>query len=297
MMKKLLYLLATATIVVGAVLYVVMNSARSLDVNAISDTATTEAENRVGETGLPGNVLTEIPDPAFLAYCLDAMENPTIDVYGREQPAWDTNGDGRLSIAEAAAVTSIDVRGSYELGEHTNWEVVITGEIASLEGIEYFTGLTYLNCLYNQLTSLDLSKNTALTTLYCSWNQLASLDLSKNTALTQLNCDSNGLTSLDVSKNTALTYLDCYGNGLTSLDLSKNTALIYLDCCDNGLTSLDVSNNTALTYLYCGNNPGDGVATFPITAWFDNTSLPVSFPVWSWTYNGKTITVDCRKAP
>ena len=37
------------------------------------------------------------------------------------------------------------------------------------------------------------------------YNQLTTLDVSKNTALTDLDCDNNQLTTLDVSKNTALT--------------------------------------------------------------------------------------------
>ena len=106
-------------------------------------------------------------------------------------------------------------------------------DILDLEGIQYFTALTSLNCNGNQLTSLDVSKNNALTTLQCSFNQLTSLDASKNTALTKLWCDGNKLKSLDVSKNTALTYLDCSENQLTSLDVSKNTALTELYCGGN----------------------------------------------------------------
>ena len=67
--------------------------------------------------------------------------------------------------------------------------------------------LTELDCFNNQLTSLDVSKNTALEILYCSDNKLISLDVSKNTALIVLDCSSNNLTSLDLSQNTALTSL------------------------------------------------------------------------------------------
>ncbi len=111
-----------------------------------------------------------------------------------------------------------------------------------------------LDCGYNNLTSLDVSKNTALTELNCSGNNLTSLDVSKNTALTWLDCGGNNLTSLDVSKNTALTELDCYDNNLTSLDVSKNTALTDLFCRENNLTSLNVSGCTALTELDCYDN-------------------------------------------
>lgn len=126
--------------------------------------------------------------------------------------------------------------------------------IKDLTGIELFPNLEKLDCKYNNLTRLDVSKNTKLTVLYCESNHLTSLDLSKNTALTELNCQDNQLTSLDLSKNTALTKLDCALNPLTSLDVSNNTALTYLNCNDNQLTSLDLSQNTALTKLGCHDN-------------------------------------------
>ena len=63
--------------------------------------------------------------------------------------------------------------------------------ISSLQGIEFFTELSNLYCEGNQLTSLDLSRNTALTSLYCSSNRLTALDLSQNTALTSLYCHQN----------------------------------------------------------------------------------------------------------
>ena len=152
---------------------------------------------------------------------------------------YDTNKDSSLSDTEIAAVEEIDC---YDKG------------ISNLKGIEYFTALRSLSCGRNQLTALDVSKNTALTYLHCSYNQLTSLDVSKNTALTYLDCWGNSLTKLDVSKNTALTYLDCGYNQLTALDVSKNTALTYLSCSYNQLTTLDVSKNTALTDLLCHNN-------------------------------------------
>ena len=147
--------------------------------------------------------------------------------------------DGVITEAEIKGITSIfvDRRG-----------------ISSLKGIEHFTALRWLYCLDNQLTALDVSKNTALTELRCQNNQLTALDVSNNTALTTLRCYSNQLTALDVSKNTELTWLDCLDNQLTALDVSKNTALTDLDCGGNQLTALDVSKNTELTWLDCSSN-------------------------------------------
>ena len=114
--------------------------------------------------------------------------------------------------------------------------------------------VTSIDCDDNQLTNLDVSKNTVLTSLSCSKNQLTSVDVSKNAALTKLDCSKNQLTVLNVSGCTALTTLDCYDNQLTSLDVSKNTVLKWLNCSYNQLTSLDVSSCTALTELKCYKN-------------------------------------------
>jgi predicted Zn-dependent protease len=126
--------------------------------------------------------------------------------------------------------------------------------IKSVKGIEYLTGITELDLNENELTNLDVSKNTQLTKLWCASNQLTNLDISNNTQLTHLICGSNLLKSLNVSKNTQLIFLRCFNNQLTSLDLSKNTQLTSLMCFDNQLTNLDLSKNTQLTSLWCPTN-------------------------------------------
>jgi len=189
--------------------------------------------------------------------------------------------------------------------------------VADLTGIEDFTALTTLYCPSYQLTTLDVSNNTALTTLscggysgqqgqltsldvsnnpalthlHCQYNQLTTLNVSQNTALTRLYCDNNQLTSLDISQNTALTRLVCQNNQLTTLDVSTNTALTHLHCMDNQLTSLDVSQNTALIYLDCrfnqlttldvrnGNNVGMHCSNNP-----NLTCINVNDTAWS-TFN------------
>ena len=143
----------------------------------------------------------------------------------------------------------------YELREGITELDINSTEIKSLKGVEYFTELEYLICHYNnQLTSLDVSKNTKLTSLDCEFNQLTSLDVSGCSELKVLDCSANQLISLDVSQNYNLTDLDCSSNPLTFLDVSQNVALTELNCCSNQLTDLDVSNNTALETLSCDDN-------------------------------------------
>ena len=150
----------------------------------------------------------------------------------------DVNIDNEVSEAEAAHVKILE----------------LDRELTDLSDIKYFRNLVNLDCRGNQLTTLDLSNNTALTELHCSGNQLTSLDVSKNTALTVLYCSNNQLTSLDVSNNPALTDLYCNYNQLTSLDLSNNIALTYLYCSNNQLTSLYMGKCKTLKSLDCNEN-------------------------------------------
>ena len=182
-----------------------------------------------------------LPALAFAEGAADVAIDPTNfpDANFRTYVAtFDTDNDDRLTPAELAAV---------------EYMALYNKSIGDLTGIEHFTDLTELDCRRNQLTSLDLSKNTALEVLNCNNNPLTSLVLGGNTALTKLSCTNNQLTSLDLSKNTALQVLDCGDNQLASLDVSKNLALKELYCGGNPLTALDVSANTALTDLNCIN--------------------------------------------
>jgi hypothetical protein len=193
-----------------------------------------------------------------------------IDIIGSEDLIinW---GDG-ASENKPSKVDTVDVDGeqvkiyqySHTYLKNTVHTVTITGD-----SITHFNcgdnNLTYLDvskntsliglyCFNNQLTNIDVSKNTALKVLDCFNNQLKKLDVSQNTTLTHLQCANNKLIDMDVSKNTALKVLDCSSNKLTDINVSRNIMLTILCCDDNQLTDLDVSNNTALKTLYCSFN-------------------------------------------
>lgn len=183
---------------------------------------------------VPENGIVDFADDNFKTYC---VEN------------FDTDSDGEISMSEAKDVTMINVK---------------TDNITSLGGIEHFTNLETLYCygtwenmeiVRGQLTSLDISRNTALKDLYCNYNQLTSLDVSNNTLLTRIVLDVNPLTSLDVQNNKDLKTLMCrYGGQMTSLVIGENSSLETLDCTFNQLTDLDLSGCTSLTHLYCSSN-------------------------------------------
>ncbi len=221
------------------------------------------------------------PDPAFREF--------VIYEYDRDK-------DGLLTADDLAKVTYMNC--SDEKSDYID----DGKQLASLKGIEYFTSLTDLNCSFNEIEELDLSKNTELTELDCSVNKIKSLDLSKNTKLEDLIADHNNLTSLNMGSNTALERIDCYCNELPELDVSANTSLeklscytnkltrlalppsIYrLECQDNQLTSLNLSNCTELDYAECHHNhiesiDLDGCTTLSHLYCYDNllTSLDLS---------------------
>ena len=209
------------------------------------------------ETGsIPINS-THFPDDHFIAYV---------------ELRCDKDGDGTLSQAELDGVTEL---------------YVAYANIKDLTGIELFPNLEKLDCKNNNLTRLDVSKNTKLTKLYCEFNQLTGLDLSKNTALTELDCALNQLTGLDLSKNTALTILGCSGNK-RSLELSDSgrfdlSTLPGFDpdravwpegvTVENGILTVPY-NTTSLTYRYDvrGNGADDDYKEFVLT--FDEVKEP-----------------------
>src|SRR5690349_2617461 len=127
-------------------------------------------------------------------------------------PSINTNGDGEIQTSEASAFTGT-IR-------------VSNKDIDDLTGIEAFTRVTSLWCDNNNLTSLNLSSNSALVALRCNHNQLTMLDVSSNVHLKDLQCYVNAITSLDVSNNPELVTLKAFQNQLTILDVSANTNLV-----------------------------------------------------------------------
>ena len=148
----------------------------------------------------------------------------------------DTDHDGWLTDAEREAVTVL------YLGNKG---------IASLQGIQYFTELDYLECYRNNLSELDLSANTKLSYLCAFGNPLTELDLTANTALNMIEMsDTPSLTTLHVAGLPYLDYIDVSRCGLTELDVT-GCPLYYLECEYNPLTSLTLGEKPDLTYLEC----------------------------------------------
>ena len=114
----------------------------------------------------------------------------------------DTDGDGRISAAEAEQVLVLKIG---KIDADVLWE------------LHRFPNLERLEIREVDAPLLDLSKNRKLKHLICCGCNITVLDLSQNVALEYVDCSSNRLTTLDVSKNRALDNLYCDYNPLTTL--------------------------------------------------------------------------------
>lgn len=135
---------------------------------------------------------------------------------------WTANPDGTVSLDEYNKLLII-MNGRSVLSLRNK-------NLTSLAGIEYFTDLEYLDCMGNQLTTLDVTKLTNLTSLICAGNQLTTLDVTGLTSLTDLECSDNQLVSLDISTLEKLETLWCHGNKMTALDITHNANWGELKC-------------------------------------------------------------------
>lgn len=212
-------------------------------------------------------------------------------------PRIDTNYNNQIEISEAQAVTSLTIT-NHQYFMNPGGMDPMTGDmfpgievfgISDFTGIEAFINLTYLNCSYNDITSLDVSALTQLQYLDCSnsinyngfpmnggGTGIATLNLPTSVTLQTLKCNANVLSgslnltsftnlgTLDISNNqittvllpntTILQSLKLRNNQISNLNLTSNSGLTYLECSYNPLGTIDISSNTILATLICTNN-------------------------------------------
>jgi|GEM_PF-4633459 len=100
----------------------------------------------------------------------------------------DANGDGKLSNGEIEAVVTL---GTVDASTEEVIDAGLSNKgITDLTGIEVFTDLTSLVAVDNELTTLDLTKNTALQYIDVSHNEsLTQVDLNENNGVTYIRTD------------------------------------------------------------------------------------------------------------
>lgn len=159
---------------------------------------------------------TNFPDENFRTYVSEKFDTD--------------DNKGTLSAEEIAKVTNINC---------------FNKSISDLKGIEYFTALTTLNCSFNQLTSLDISKNVNLSELDCTRSNLTSLDVS-NTAVWSTHLSPNTY-KVTLSENRTFDLSTLPGNFNVTKVLSWDGGTV-----EGNILTFD-PGVTIVTYIYdCG---------------------------------------------
>lgn len=183
---------------------------------------------------------TAIPDDKFRKYLNETFFTDKVkddDLFTKEMLA---------ALREYSGV--LDVRG---LG------------IVNLKGIEYFTGITELDCSHNNLQLLDLSMLNGLKKLDVSYNNLVEITFAKDTVLERIDCSNNSLAMLNLAGFTTVRELDCSNNRIGILNLAGLYNLTTLDCSDNALNTFSVDGLLALEQLYCD---GNGIVSLNVSS-------------------------------
>ncbi len=159
------------------------------------------------------------PDAGFRAYLLQGTPLGRVD----------QDGNGALSEAERNAVQFIQLNSATPKAGVNDTATAIEGEdytpyfaVQSLEGIQHFPNLTYLQCSGVGLVTLDVSRNASLQNLQCEKNNLTTLTVGNLPGLEIVNCRYNQLTALNLRGCPKVSYVTCYGNNIGSLRVSKN---------------------------------------------------------------------------
>ena len=163
--------------------------------------------------------------------------------------------------------------------------------IISIEGIEYFPKLTYLNVSFNQIKSVSKLPDS-LQSLYLSTNQIKQFLFPLPDSLKYFACNANyGLKSLPALPS-KLVSLECGGDSLFTLPFLPSS-LEHLDCTQTQLTFLPALPDS-LKVLMCGGNNISNLPSLPfgikeIDAAFNKLStlptLPLSLKILYCRYN------------
>lgn len=185
-----------------------------------------------------------LPDPAFREFIL---------------ANYDSDGNGKLSQAEAKAITSLDVANK---------------GITTLEGVRAMTNLRTLVCDNNLIEGeLNLSGLKNLTDLTCGYNRYSKLNLAGCSGLVNLRANDNYtssagvntfyMTAIDLTGCSAVKYINLQDNTLSAINLSDCAALEDLHLEINNIKSIDLTHCQKLIWAHIrNNNLGGGSVDF-----------------------------------
>lgn len=158
-------------------------------------------------------------------------------------------------------------------------QLVISGlNITDLDGLQYFTGLTILDCSENALKKLMALPET-LKELYCHHNQLMALP-SLPAGLKKLNI-SNNLLMGELALPNGLTHLTCHHNQLAGFPTGIPATLVQFSAANNCFAEWIKNPNptTLVDFAWLPNNRTCGAASYAIK--ITDTSYVAAYEVAS----------------
>ena len=139
------------------------------------------------ENKISGEAIVEIPDLNFKNILVGNTEI-------------NTNGNSEIEASEV---------------ENYNGKLsAVESNIADAEGLQYFINISAILMYGNNLTSIDVSKNTKVTQLLVERNDLTSIDISNLSVLTDFKAHSNELTKANLANgnNVNMTRMEIQNN-------------------------------------------------------------------------------------
>ncbi|WP_178987221.1 T9SS type A sorting domain-containing protein [Winogradskyella schleiferi] len=179
-------------------------------------------------------------------YTSDVNLDTALSGYGN---AIDTNGDGEITLNEAAAYTGVlDLSNS---------------GITDIQGLQGFTAVTEINLSGNDITDLSPLFGSSTVILINRQTQLRTVANSSFSALSVLDVSDNNLESIDLSELTTLVEFYCSNNALNSLNVKNGNNEI--------LTSFDASNNSELSCIEVDNAIAASSGLNSYSSWIKDT--------------------------
>ncbi len=192
------------------------------------------------------NQIINFTDPVFKARLISANTSNGITKNSSGQNfKLDNNNNGEIEVSEAVLVFELNISTS---------PINTVNDVTDVSGIDFFSNLRKLNCVGNQLTTLNLNQLTNLEDINCSNNQITNLQVTNLIQLKSIKASFNNLTSLNLNGLINLETLLVHNNNLTSLELNNVPNLTTLKISENQFLELDLSVTPNIKYVICHDN-------------------------------------------
>lgn len=186
-------------------------------------------------TTLSFGQIINFPDANFKAKLLQAdVTNTIAQDLNENNLKIDINNNGEIEVSEISNIAHINVSNS---------------NISDLSGIENFTNLYFLDCSYNNLTTLNLIGLTQLVGFNVSHNMISNFQFNSNNLNDQVNLSHNNLSNFTLTPNLNSAYgIYLNHNNLSTLSFSGNIHLNYLYLNNNNLNSIAGTGSLTIDY-------------------------------------------------